>query len=334
MQLRKFLSPEVTNVNSLFSEEDIETVRSVETIARTNSWTNEVEEKVEKIADSLDSLANGMSEVLLAEGFWSRMRASSAYVKAWEMLYPYANSDRYLSKVFVNERVRNDDAAHLRLLEASTNSEHTGICHVQNARDQRGGYSVYVPESYDPAKTYPLISTLHGGSGHGSSEYWKWLRDARCEGFVVHSPTSTDSTWQLFEPEREIETLLAQISQIKANWNVDEHRLLLTGTSDGGTFSLVAGLLEDSPFTHLAPCAASFHPILLEGTTRARLEQVKIYLIHGARDWMFPVDVAQMAHHALRTAGVNIVYREISELGHAWPDEENSAILDWYVHDN
>ena len=33
--------------------------------------------------------------------------------------------------------------------------------------------------------------------------------------------------------------------------------------SDGGTFTLLSGLDEASPFTHLAPVAASFHPLLL-----------------------------------------------------------------------
>ena len=45
--------------------------------------------------------------------------------------------------------------------------------------------------------------------------------------------------------------------------------MLLIGMSDGGTFTLLSGIAEDSPFTHLAPTAASFHPFLLAMTSPA-----------------------------------------------------------------
>ena len=61
------------------------------------------------------------------------------------------------------------------------------------------------------------------------------------------------------------------------NWSIDEDRILLTGMSDGGTFSYVSGLRANAPFTHLAPCSASFHPMLVEMSDQDRL---KLSLIH------------------------------------------------------
>ena len=46
-------------------------------------------------------------------------------------------------------------------------------------------------------------------------------------------------------------------------------RMLLTGMSDGGTFTYVSGLEASSPFTHLAPVAAAFHPMLVRWPTRS-----------------------------------------------------------------
>jgi len=112
---------------------------------------------------------------------------------------------------------------------------------------------------------------------------------------------------------------------------VDRTRLLLTGMSDGGTFTLVNGIDEDSPFTHLAPVAASFHPMLLTMAPPRRIAGLPVYLVHGALDWMFPVSVARSAYSALDAAGAKVVYREIVDLSHAYPREENARMLEWLL---
>ena len=56
-----------------------------------------------------------------------------------------------------------------------------------------------------------------------------------------------------------------------------------------------------------------------------------VYLVHGARDWMFPVSIARTAQRALTASGVKVTYREIADLSHAYPREEGSSILDWFL---
>ena len=53
-------------------------------------------------------------------------------------------------------------------------------------------------------------------------------------------------------------------------------------------------------------------------------------LVHGARDWMFPVETARWASDRLRAAGASLVYREIENLSHTYPREENDRILEWF----
>ena len=43
---------------------------------------------------------------------------------------------------------------------------------------------------------------------------------------------------------------------------MDGSRTLLTGMSDGGTFTYVSGLEAGSPFMYLASVSAAFHPML------------------------------------------------------------------------
>ena len=134
---------------------------------------------------------------------------------------------------------------------------------------------------------------LHGGSGHGRDFLWTWLVEARTRGAILLSPSSLDSTWSLMGRDLDSGNVAAMVERISQRWHVDRQKLLLTGMSDGGTFCYVSGLRPDSPFTHLAPSSASFHPLLVEGTSRERLAGLPIYLMHGVLDWMFPVDIAR-----------------------------------------
>jgi hypothetical protein len=52
-------------------------------------------------------------------------------------------------------------------------------------------------------------------------------------------------------------------------------------------------------------------------------------LVHGVLDWMFPVHTARLARQALQAAGARLVYREIEDLSHTYPRDENPRILDW-----
>ena len=72
--------------------------------------------------------------------------------------------------------------------------------HVANDTGERGGYSVYVPEDYDPARAHPLVMALHGGSGHGRLFLWSWLREARGRGVILVAPTAIGDTWSLMDP--------------------------------------------------------------------------------------------------------------------------------------
>ena len=99
--------------------------------------------------------------------------------------------------------------------------------------------------------------------------------------------------------------------------------------SDGGTFCYVTGLESASPFTHLAPIAAAFHPLMAGMADADRLRGLPIYLVHGRLDWMFPVELARQARQALSLAGAAVTYRELDDLSHTYPREINAAMLDW-----
>lgn len=255
-------------------------------------------------------------------------RALRHLPRAQEALYPLARGLPPVSRYFLEPPLRADEDLARRLARGPAR-EGLGVLHFDNAPDSRGGFSAYIPEYYDPDAAWPLIVALHGGSGDGRAFLWSWLRDARGLGAILVTPTAVGRTWAISGEDRDTPNLARLLAFVRSRWNIDPQRLLLTGMSDGGTFSYVSGLEPGSPFTHLAPVSAAFHPMMAAFADGDRLQGLPIHIVHGARDWMFPVDMAREAHDALARAGAAVTYLEIDDLSHTYPREANAGILNW-----
>jgi phospholipase/carboxylesterase len=262
-------------------------------------------------------------------------RAVRRFARVQETLYPLAPAFDPVSRWFLDPALRQDDdlVARLRAGALRDDDVHVGVMHADNERESRGGFSLYVPEAWDGRASMPLVVALHGGSGHGRDFLWSWLREARGRGVLVLSPTAQGRTWSIMGGgDIDAESLKQAIESIAARYPVDRTRVLLTGMSDGATYALLLGLRDAPPFTHLAPACGVLHPMLFaEGLAQAQGRP--IYLIHGALDWMFPVQMARMGRDALLAAGVRLVYREIEDLSHTYPRDENPRILEWLMED-
>jgi phospholipase/carboxylesterase len=271
--------------------------------------------------EGLRAVQNGHGDLVAV------FRALRHVPRAQEALYPLATKLPPVSSFFIDPALREDADLEARL--ALSAADNTGIVHDHNEPGSRGGFSVYVPEYYTPDRAWPLVMALHGGSGNGRGFLWSWLRDARSHGAILVAPTATKNTWALMGEDTDTPNLARILDAAQGRWNVDPNRLLLTGMSDGGTFCYVTGLESASPFTHLAPVAATFHPLMAEMADAERLRGLPIYLVHGRLDWMFPVQVARQTHEALSAAGADVTYRELDDLSHCYPREINPAILNW-----
>ena len=262
------------------------------------------------------------------DGLRAVFRALRHVAPAMEALYPLADGVPPVSRFFLDPAARDDDALLARLAEAGTPAN-TGVIHADDERGRRGGFSLYVPETYTPDRAWPLVMALHGGSGNGRAFLWNWLPAARACGAIVVAPTAIGPTWALMGEDADTPNLERILALVRQRWTVDPARLLLTGMSDGGTFCYVTGLLPASPFTHLAPVAASFHPMMAQFADPDRLRRLPIHVVHGGLDWMFPVDVGRSAARSLAAAGAAVTYRGIDDLSHCYPREVNRELLSW-----
>jgi phospholipase/carboxylesterase len=288
----------------------------------------DVKTSLEAASDAALAAFSGLREVQRGSGdLVAVFRALRYAPRAQEALYPLAAKLPPVSDFFVDPAMREDTRLKGRL--AAPAKENTGIIHDRNEPGSRGGFSVYVPEYYTPDCAWPLVMALHGGSGNGRGFLWSWLRDARSFGAILVAPTATGSTWALMGHDMDTPNLARILDLVRSRWNIDRTKLLITGMSDGGTFCYVTGLESGSPFTHLAPVAASFHPLMAEMADAERLRGLPIYLVHGRLDWMFPVQVARQTRQLLSATGADVTYRELDDLSHCYPREMNGPILNW-----
>jgi len=280
--------------------------------------TNRLLEGTTHAARALDDLIAAPEDNAFPEKV---LRAMRSHCRGQETLYPLHPVIRPIGRYFLEPPLRNrpDDFA--------ARPEHhpgTGLQLLSGSLTDSSDYCLYVPETRDPATPLPLVVALHGGSGSGRDFIWTWLREARSRRFLLLAPSAAARTWA-FDSRTDADRIFAAVDFLLETRPVRRDRLLLTGFSDGAIHTLTCGLLADSPFTALAPVSGVLHPQNLEYAKNRR-----IYMAHGALDWMFPIHHARQAHAILQSAGVDIVFRELPDLSHTYPREENARILEWF----
>ena len=281
--------------------------------------------QIDKSAEATEKALSGFLQPV--SGPEEILRAMHHHCQAQQFLYPLRKILPPVSRFFVEAPFRD------RLAELDPDPPdgvQVGLHRAGGAPPARGGFVLYVPESYDGTEAWPLVVALHGGSGDGSDFLWTWLAEARGRRFLLLCPTARGDTWSMMGADIDEPAVLSMVEYVQEHWKVDPARVLLTGLSDGATYTLLLGLREDSPFTALAPVSGVFHPNNFENGNLERAKGKRIYLVHGSLDWLFPVMIAHGTRDALKEAGADLVFREIPDLSHTYPREENDKILAWF----
>jgi phospholipase/carboxylesterase len=203
----------------------------------------------------------------------------------------------------------------------------TGVMH-RPATDNHGEYSLYVPENYDPQRRWPLIIALHGGHGRGDDYLLTWLRPAKSKGYLVLSPKSLDRTWAIHQPGIDIRSILSIVEELLDEYAIDTGRLFATGLSDGGTFTYAIGLSCPKLFAGIAPIAGVLGPWAVPEESKT----LPMFIVHGAKDFIFPVAMARAAYTLFNDNGFeNVTYKELPEWGHAYTYSINETlVLPWF----
>ncbi|MBM4031033.1 MAG: hypothetical protein FJ291_04525 [Planctomycetes bacterium] len=208
-----------------------------------------------------------------------------------------------------------------------------GLMRVPAEGQPRRDCWLYVPKSYDASKPYPLVVVLHPAGLRGSRFVAIWGQTAERTGaFIVAGPECKDQKKRMWDIADE-KDLLATIAKVMATFSVDPARVLLTGFSQGGTYSYTFGLRNPGTFRAIAPVSGALaaRPSPQADDFLQKARNMGVYIAHGAADDQIPVERARASRQRLEGAGLGVTYREILQLGHFFPDGEPDRIWAWFA---
>ncbi len=253
------------------------------------------------------------------------MQSRSAFTQARYLLYEIRLDTPTLHSYWVLPEA----VAHLSKLEkrVPAQQQQVGISHHPSSSNH-GAYSLYVPEQYDPQHHWPLIIALHGGGGANDEYLLTWLRPAKSKGYIVLAPKSLGPTWAIEKPEPDVVSVTSTLMAVRERYSIDPDRILVTGLSDGGTFSYALGSSRPHLFGAIAPVAGVLPPWL----DMQKATSLPFLIIHGGQDFIFPVSVARLAHATLIDNGLtDVTFTELPEWGHAYTYSINETyVLPWF----
>ena len=208
----------------------------------------------------------------------------------------------------------------------------TGLMRMAAEGQPRRDCWLYVPKTYDKSRAYPLIVVLHPAGLHGARFVAVWGQTAdRTGAFLVAGPECKDQKKRLWDVGDE-KDLLATIGKVMATFNVDASRVLLTGFSQGGTYSYTFGLRSPGLFRAIAPVSGGLiaRPSPEGDAILQKARGMGVYIAHGALDDRIPIERARASRERLEKAGYSVTYREVPQLGHFFPDGEPDRIWAWF----
>lgn len=194
-------------------------------------------------------------------------------------------------------------------------------------------YQVILPVGYTPAQKWPVILFLHGAGERGTDNE-KQLKvgigpvASRVPAIIVLPQAPEDTRWIGQPADDAIRALDTTIR----DFNGDSKRVYLTGLSMGGYGAWHIAMSHPDRFAALAVICGGLLPHksatsvtqspLIEGTASPyrsaarKLKHIPVWIFHGDKDTVIPVDESRWMALELRAAGADVRYTEYEGVGH------------------
>jgi predicted peptidase len=193
-------------------------------------------------------------------------------------------------------------------------------------------YLLFLPEDHGKKRQrLPLMMFLHGAGERGND-----LKKVKVHGppkivekrkdfpFILVCPQCPEGDWWT----EKLDVLISLLDDITARYKVDEKRVYLTGLSMGGygTWALAAAYPER--FAAIAPVCGGGSRIM-----SLRLKDVPIWVFHGAKDKVVPMEESEEMVRAIRKRGGDVKFTIYPDAGHdCWTETyDNPELYDWFL---
>jgi hypothetical protein len=195
---------------------------------------------------------------------------------------------------------------------------------------------VFVPESYNPQKQYPLLLALHPNNNTGESFLPNLQLEAAKKQWIVACPDASNvDTWNTTDFQKDLNILKRTLRKLKNHFHLDPKKRYLLGDQTGGYFLLF--LLTKEPIF-----LKDFMGIIVINTEVQSAFENKLWSTHIQKKELKPILYLQARDHTnavylraqwtrdwFRNKGFPVRYVEESSFGGGYPFHLNLKIFDW-----
>jgi len=193
------------------------------------------------------------------------------------------------------------------------------------------GYRLFVPEGYDPSRSYPLVLFLHGAGEMGSDNEIQLIANqgatvwanpalqARHPCFVLAPQCPMDPSaepargyygkngWTSlflmgfadpYKPRPELETAFDILTSVRGAYRIDASRIYCTGLSMGGFGTWAMAIAHPDTFAALVAIAGGGDPAAL-----VTVAHIPSWIFHAVKDPVVSISFAESTIKALTRAG-------------------------------
>ncbi len=230
-------------------------------------------------------------------------------------------------------------AEQIKQLKARVAAIATTVFQARIYRDSEGNtlpYRLFVPREYDASQSYPLILFLHGAGERGADNLGNITRASTLPAgiwvlpeyqekhpcFVLAPQCPKGQKWvnvqwwsfshkQEPQPTQPLRLALEILHAVLEEFNIDRQRLYVLGLSMGGygTWDLITRY--PTLFAAAAPICGG-----MPDDTAHLVTNIPIWVFHGDKDKVVPVDRSRNAIRELEKLGAKARYSEYQGVGH------------------
>lgn len=158
-------------------------------------------------------------------------------------------------------------------------------------------YTLYVPNTYDPAVPTPLAMILHGRTTNASNQAYAddMRRIAEREGFILVYPNGIENEWDYGDgvgvygelPQNDEVFLDTLLDDLALDLNIDPQRVYVAGLSNGGLMTQRLACTRNDRYAAFASVAATA-PFGLTALCRDTGAPVPLLFVQGDADPIMP----------------------------------------------